>query len=473
MSNDFHNGYRPYYPHFREVPRRIGFNPAGTLVTKKNFEEVLKIASESSAASFDVETTSLDFTTCSLVTINLSYPDNRNYVAFYNKSYFGEHRDKLPTNEQIDELIHTTLKRDRVYAHNRFYDQHVLMNTRGFKEEDFWGVHDTLTLFWMCPSSNEFVLTKRGYQRIKNLTHPLIGVNLLKQTHQVSFEQAPGYRIHLSDGRYMECSVHHPILSYCGNLVVTKLSDDLCPGDFIASSYIPYNGTNSPVYKGKSLNRNFVSILGFMYKSAYFISDTLVVPIPLSYKLPKFLPFDSQLGYNTSQDNYLLIKDPDFIKWIEEKGFIDTIPDEVYSYSKDLLDSYLSSIIDNYGALNDNGDFYFKARGSFNELATLLKIRGFYTQLHSDLGVLEARRPADFRPEYYNSFFNGNKIKQHKHQIKAFHPEAIILTDLNKIDEYYEKIVITRIEKLRTLEIARLETSTHWYFTPAALRNIS
>lgn len=91
--------YTPYYGRtgFGPIPPRIGFKPTVHIITKKNYAEVLDKFQHADYTSLDTETTSLFWDDCQITQLNISLPNNDNYIGFYYLGYFAGNEDKFPT----------------------------------------------------------------------------------------------------------------------------------------------------------------------------------------------------------------------------------------------------------------------------------------------------------------------------------------------------------------------------------------
>jgi len=148
--------YIPFYGKtgFCKVPQKLGFKPNVQVIKKSNYEQVIKEITEADFVSLDTETTSLKWTEAKIVSINVGLPGNNNYVGFYYKGFFDEDkRGNLSDEGQLDTVIELILSKPVVFTWNRYYDQQILIYTRGFKEEQFLTCYDGLMLLWLMDSN--------------------------------------------------------------------------------------------------------------------------------------------------------------------------------------------------------------------------------------------------------------------------------------------------------------------------------
>jgi DNA polymerase I-like protein with 3'-5' exonuclease and polymerase domains len=157
FKSEVKKGYVPYYAGLISVvPQRLGFKPNVAVVKVSNFDDVLRAVQEADFVSLDTETTGLKFAEASIVSVNIGLPGNNNFVGFYYTGFFsGEQKEKLVSVEKLDELVTAVLGKPAVFMWNRYFDQRVLMFTRGFKEEDFWRCYDGMDLLWLLDSNKK------------------------------------------------------------------------------------------------------------------------------------------------------------------------------------------------------------------------------------------------------------------------------------------------------------------------------
>jgi DNA polymerase-1 len=155
FKNQVHGGYVPYYATLlHKVPQRLGFKPVVSVIKKSNFQDVLKAVQDADFVSLDTETTSLKWNEAQLVSINVGVPGNNNFVGFYYLGFFTEdQKGKLVPQEELDQLVSAILSKPVVFMWNRYFDQRILMFTRGFKEKQFWTCYDGLDMLWLLDSN--------------------------------------------------------------------------------------------------------------------------------------------------------------------------------------------------------------------------------------------------------------------------------------------------------------------------------
>jgi DNA polymerase-1 len=155
FKKEVHGGYVPFYAGLISVvPQRLGFKPKVSVVKGSNYDDVIREVREADFVSLDTETTSLKWEDAQLVSINIGIPGNNNFVGFYYTGFFSaEQREKLVSEEQLDGLVSLILSKPVVFMWNRYYDQRILMGTRGFKEGQFWTCYDAMDLFWLLDSN--------------------------------------------------------------------------------------------------------------------------------------------------------------------------------------------------------------------------------------------------------------------------------------------------------------------------------
>ncbi len=132
----FRNGaYRPE----TEEGRKILAHELTHVAQNKRLEEYRGASREeleaSDFSSLDCETTGLEFDSCQLISVNLSYTvgtEIRSYVAFYSLDYclahFPDKLERLPSQQAILDLVALALSRRYCSMHNRMFDQRVLLH---------------------------------------------------------------------------------------------------------------------------------------------------------------------------------------------------------------------------------------------------------------------------------------------------------------------------------------------------------
>jgi DNA polymerase I-like protein with 3'-5' exonuclease and polymerase domains len=152
-----HAGYVPYYPDYLgwvRSPQKLGFKCNAAVVKASNFDEVMGMVRAADFVSLDTETTGLRFAEDDLISINVGLPGNNNFIGFYYVGFFNEEqRSKLVSVGQLDELVGLILSKPVCFMWNRYFDQRILMYSRGFKEEQFWRCYDGLDLVWLLDSN--------------------------------------------------------------------------------------------------------------------------------------------------------------------------------------------------------------------------------------------------------------------------------------------------------------------------------
>jgi DNA polymerase I-like protein with 3'-5' exonuclease and polymerase domains len=152
-----HAGYIPYYPdHLGWVrsPQKLGFKCNAAVLKVSNYDEVVRMVQEADFVSLDTETTGLNFVEADVISINVGLPGNNNFVGFYYQGFFNaEQKSKLVTTGQLDELVRLILEKPVCFMWNRYFDQRVLMFSRGFREGQFWRCYDGLDLLWLLDSN--------------------------------------------------------------------------------------------------------------------------------------------------------------------------------------------------------------------------------------------------------------------------------------------------------------------------------
>ena len=148
--------YIPFYGKtgWGKVPQRLGFKVNVQVVKKSNLQHIIDLVNDYWIVSLDVETTSLKWTEAEVVSVNIGFPGNDNYVGFYYKGFFEAGKAaNLVSNEELDDLITLILAKKYVAMWNRYYDQRVLMYARSFKEEQFYSCFDGWGLLWTLDSN--------------------------------------------------------------------------------------------------------------------------------------------------------------------------------------------------------------------------------------------------------------------------------------------------------------------------------
>ena len=148
--------YVPFYGQtgFGKVPQRLGFKVNVQVIKKSNYDQLLKELAEADFVSLDTETTSLKWDEAQLVSINVGLPGNNNYVGFYYRGFFDKDKvDNLVDDSGLDALVGAILAKPVVFMWNRYFDQRILMHTRGFKEEQFWTCFSGDDLLWGMDSN--------------------------------------------------------------------------------------------------------------------------------------------------------------------------------------------------------------------------------------------------------------------------------------------------------------------------------
>jgi DNA polymerase I-like protein with 3'-5' exonuclease and polymerase domains len=152
-----HAGYIPYYPDYLgwvKRPQKLGFKCNAAVIKASNFSEVLALVRGADFVSLDTETTGLRFAEVDIISINVGLPGNNNFIGFYYQGFFNEEqKSKLVSETQLDELVSLILSKPVCFMWNRYFDQRVLMHTRGFAEEQFWRCYDGLDLVWLLDSN--------------------------------------------------------------------------------------------------------------------------------------------------------------------------------------------------------------------------------------------------------------------------------------------------------------------------------
>ena len=195
----------------REVPDRIGFTYHREPLTLKCLPQVLSELEASDFSSLDCETTGLEFDSCQLISVNLSYTvgtEIRSYVAFYSLDYclahFPDRLERLPSQQTILDLVALALSRKYCSMHNRMFDQRVLLHAKPLPSTDgtmassdtkadpaplpynphsFNQTWDTLDMFWFLDSN------VKGGLGLKELGRKYLGI---ETTH---YEEAVGLDI--------------------------------------------------------------------------------------------------------------------------------------------------------------------------------------------------------------------------------------------------------------------------------------
>jgi DNA polymerase I-like protein with 3'-5' exonuclease and polymerase domains len=172
FKNEVRGGYIPYYANLlHKVPQRLGFKPDVSVVKHSNYQDVIAAVQEADFVSLDTETTSLKWDEAQIVSINVGVPGNHNFIGFYYTGFFNAgQKEKLVSPEELDRLVLMILSKPIVFMWNRYYDQHILMCTRGFKEEQFWTCYDGMDLFWLLDSN-----VKAGLS-LKRVAQDFLGV---------------------------------------------------------------------------------------------------------------------------------------------------------------------------------------------------------------------------------------------------------------------------------------------------------
>ncbi len=155
---DGYNRYSPFYRGFLQpVPLNPNYSWSKTLIHSDNIDKISIDIEESEETSLDVETTSLDWTSAEMISINISTPTD-NYVGFYYTGYFpDEFLKKLPSPEELDALQKLALSRKYCYMWNQFYDEMILRLRRpGFFPRDFDNTIDGLDCLFQLDSNLRF-----------------------------------------------------------------------------------------------------------------------------------------------------------------------------------------------------------------------------------------------------------------------------------------------------------------------------
>jgi DNA polymerase-1 len=152
-----HAGYIPYYPDYLgwvRSPQKLGFKCNAEVVKVSNFDAIMEAVRGADFVALDTETSGLRFADDEIISINVGLPGNINFIGFYYKDFFSaDQKSKLVSTDQLDELVGLILSKPVCFMWNRYFDQRILMNTRGFKEEQFWRCYDGLDLVWMLDSN--------------------------------------------------------------------------------------------------------------------------------------------------------------------------------------------------------------------------------------------------------------------------------------------------------------------------------
>lgn len=203
--------YTPFYGDtgFNPIPLRIGFSFKKSVVTLKNYDQILSALRSSERASLDVETTSLYFDNTTLVSVNLSYmigTEIMSHTMFFDREYcqvFGDMCKELPSRYKQLCLIKEALSRKYCCMHNRYFDQRVLMLSVPYDdigdcvsmdqdilglgdkgnirlvESDFHTTYDTLDLVWGLDTNVRFGLG------LKELGRMFLGIDTMHYTDAV------------------------------------------------------------------------------------------------------------------------------------------------------------------------------------------------------------------------------------------------------------------------------------------------
>jgi DNA polymerase I-like protein with 3'-5' exonuclease and polymerase domains len=156
FKNTTRSGYIPFYGStgFGKVPKKLGFKANVQVIKKSNIDELLGYIQRADFVSLDTETTSLKWDEAKLVSINIGLPGNNNWIGFYYTGFFEDiHKDKLPGDDDLDRVVRAILGKPVVFMWNRYFDQRVLMATRGFDESIFWSCYDGLDLLWLLDTN--------------------------------------------------------------------------------------------------------------------------------------------------------------------------------------------------------------------------------------------------------------------------------------------------------------------------------
>ncbi len=185
-------GYDRYSPFYRGLLQPVPLNPHyswnKTLIHTDNIDKIYTDIKNSEETSLDVETTSLDWTSAEMISVNISTPNN-NYVGFYYKGYFKENfLERLPSSEELDALQKLALSRKYCYMWNQFYDEMILRLRRpNFFPRDFDNTIDGLDCLFQLDSN------LRSGKNLKTTGQIYLGIPTM------NFEDAVGEDIKTAD----------------------------------------------------------------------------------------------------------------------------------------------------------------------------------------------------------------------------------------------------------------------------------